>query len=397
MLNKKANAKLAFILMILAVMFTACKSIPPIKTGMEFMPWKGEWVSSDVVKDEKVFDMTYKMIAENMSYYTADGLKAATEDMYKTPIIKAKFDGTNTVIFTIKNKEGKEIEKACEYKYLGQKEDGEYKGLFWETFEAVTEDRALADVKYFIALRPEKHGDDGLQHWHTRFGRRGIENLLGKASYWPTYYPASTPREELLKAFEGSIKAMPNYTPKEPFASYAAHGKWMNSPLVYENTSKEVEAVYAKLIKEYAGKNPKGGDFTKEEIISLMQKGNETLNDFTHLEFVTKDGKNELIVYKNDKEIFRSNYVRIATNKEKPYMTMMAEKKDAGKFGLISFVVVHGAPNYHFHLWYGANDKELEALKGTPTCFKVDIPNGIRAESIEKSCRDRLNSVIEGK
>lgn len=393
MLNKKISVKIAFILMVLAVMSTACKSIPPIKAGMEFMPWKGEWVSSDIVKDESMFDMTYKMTAENMSYYTAEGLKAATEDMYKTPVIKAKFDGSNTVIFTIKNKEGKEIEKTCEYKYLGQKEDGEYKGLFWETFEAVKEDRDLANVKYFIALRPEKHGDDGLQHWHTRFGRYGIENLLGKSSYWPTYYPASTPKEELLKAFEGSIKAMPNYAPKEPFAPYAAHNRWMNSPLVYESESKEVEAIYEKIIKDYAGKNPKGGDFTKEELISMMQKGDETLNDFTHLEFNIKDGKNEFIVFKGDKEIFRSNYVRIAANKSRPYMTMMAEKKDAGKFSLISFVVVHGAPNYHFHLWYGANDKELEAQKGTPTCYKVDIPAEIRAKNIDKSLRTRLDNL----
>lgn len=90
--------------------------------------------------------------------------------------------------------------------------------------------------------------------------------------WWPTYVSASMTKEELVKNFKDTIGAVAGMFPKSPFEPYAKEGKWMNSSLIYDNTSAEVNAAYNKIIKEFAGKNPKGGDFTKAEIIAEMKK-----------------------------------------------------------------------------------------------------------------------------
>ncbi|WP_253694405.1 hypothetical protein [Treponema sp. OMZ 791] len=249
-------------------------------------------------------------------------------------------------------------------------------------------------IKYFIALPPHGHGD-GPQHWHARFGSRSIGSLISGAGKWPTYYSSSIPKSDLVKMFESSISNMPKWLPVSPFESYAKHGKWINSISMAESTAKEVEAVYAKVLKEYAGKNPKGGDFTKQDVINQFKKVYGPGKDFTHMDFIVKNGKNELVISKDGK-FFRSSYVRVAASKAKPYLTMKAEKNNAGKYSLISFVVVHGDPA-HFHLFYGANEEEIANQVGTPTCYKAERSNAEIAAGMENSIKRQLDSLIKTK
>lgn len=387
----------------LAVIFTACKSMPAVKmndkftAGMELAAWKGEWVSADIIKDNPSLKAAYKKTAADMPFYTPEGLEAAALDMYKAPAVKAKFDGTNTVLFTYLDKAGNEKQISVKYKYMGQKADGESPDTIWETFEAVEDKLENANFKYFISMPPSAHGNSPI-HWHARFGSRSIDRLITGAGKWPTYYSAFTSEADLVKMFESSIQNMPKWCPVSPFESYAVHGKWINALSIFENTSKEVEAAYAKVVKEFAGKNPKGGDFTKAEIIAELQKRNKSVKDYSHLEFIVKDGKNELVFYKGDKEVFRSSYVRVGASPSRPYMTMKAERKDAGMYSLISFVAVHGtAPMLHFHLWYGNNEKELEDFEGTPTCYRAALTDAEIAASVEKEARNLLERLTKVK
>lgn len=403
MVNKRMGAKIALILVTLAVIFTACKTMPStigsmkVEAGKELAAWKGEWISIDIVKDDSSLNAVYKETAAKMPYYTEDGLKAAVADMYASPVVSAKFDGTNTVIFTIQKRDGSKFEMPCEYKYIGKQAAPDQEGLFWEAFEAVTDTKELRSVKYLILIPPDRHGD-GILHWHGRFTSYSISWIVGGDKSWPTYVPASTTKETMVSNFENSIKSMTKFSPVSPFESYAKYGKWINTLSIFENTSKEVEAAYAKVIKEFAGKNPKGGDFTKAEIIAELQKGNKSVKDYSHMEFIVKDGKNELVFYKGNKEVFRSSYVRVGASPSKPYMTMKAERKDAGMYSLISFVVVHGtAPMQHFHLWYGNNEKEIEEFEGTPTCYRAALTDAEIAAAVEKSARTLLEKLTKTK
>lgn len=402
MSNKRKNAQCALSIMALAVLCAACVSTPkaqsaaPMEKGKELSAWKGEWVSVTGIKADPALEGAYKAAADSMPFYTVEGVKAAVTDSYGSPVLKAKFDGTNTVLLTVKNKQGEEIELPCEYKYMGKIPMPDNNDYVWETFEAVKDSRELRYAKYFIALAPRMQ-KDGLTYWQGRFSGYSISWLVTGETGFPTYLPASTDKTDMVKYFEGCIMEQSKTLPKAPFTSYAVHNKWVNSPFVYDDTRKEVADVYDKLIKEFSGKNPKGGDFTKADIIAEMKKGNDSAKDFSHLEFITADGKNELVVYQGNKEILRSSYTRVGASPSKPYMTMMAENKNAGKFSLISFVVVHGAPNYHFHLWYGENEEALAKQKGTPTCYKVETPAELRANHIEQSCRKTLQALTEKK
>ena len=76
MVNKRMGAKIALILVTLAVIFTACKSMPAAKmndkfaAGMELAAWKGEWVSADIIKDNPSLKAAYKKTAADMRFYT---------------------------------------------------------------------------------------------------------------------------------------------------------------------------------------------------------------------------------------------------------------------------------------------------------------------------------------
>ncbi|MGP1529380.1 MAG: ZinT/AdcA family metal-binding protein [Treponema sp.] len=407
MSNKTKGAKFALSIMTIAVLCAACVSTPKaqsttaasndltIEEGKAFAAWKGEWVSVSSIKADPALEDSYKMAADSMPYYTVDGVKAAVAESYGSPVLKAKFDGTNTAILTVKTKEGKEVEMACEYKYMGKVPMPNNNDYVWETFEAVKDSRELRNAKYFIALAPRTQ-ESGITYWQGRFSGYSINWLVNGETGFPTYLPATTAQADMITYFKGCINEQAKTLPKAPFASYAAHNKWVNRPFVYDDTSKEVADVYDKLIKEFAGKNPTGGDFTKADIITEMKKGDDSTNDFSHMEFITTDGKNELVIYQGDKEIVHASYKRVAASASRPYITMMADK-NVGKFSLISFVVVHGAPNYHFHLWYGANEEELSQLKGTPTCYKVDVAKNLRADYIEKGCRKVLQALTEKK
>lgn len=160
MVNKNFGPKLVLVLMVLAVVFTACKSMPntiggmKIEPGKELATWKGEWVSLDSAKNDPSLNPAYKEAAAKMENYTVEGFKLAVEGMYKTSFSKIKFDGTNTVVFTVKDADGKEKEISSEYVYKGKVPVIGYDGYYWETFEAVKNVRGLTMAKYIICFPP---------------------------------------------------------------------------------------------------------------------------------------------------------------------------------------------------------------------------------------------------
>ena len=402
MSNKNFGAKLVLVLMVLAVIFTACKSMPDtiggmkIEAGKELAAWKGEWVSLDSAKNDPSLNPVYKEAAAKMENYTVEGFKLTVEGMYKTSFSKIKFDGTNTVVFTVKDADGKEKEISSEYVYKGKVPVIGYDGYYWETFEAVKNVRGLTMAKYIICFPPHRDSEDGLLHWHVRAGGSSIDALVkADPMWWPTYVSASMTKEELVKNFKDTIGAVAGMFPKAPFDPYAKEGKWMNSSLIYDNTSAEVNAAYDKIIKEFAGKNPKGGDFTKAEIIAEMKKAYGTTDLYTHIEFVTEDGKNEFVVYKDGKEIHRAAYKRTAENASKPgLLAVVTDKKDAGMFKTISFTNPGGSP-LHFHFWYGMNDADFSKIKGKPTCLPANLSNEMIAKRVENTCRKILKGIVE--
>ncbi|WP_253694406.1 ZinT/AdcA family metal-binding protein [Treponema sp. OMZ 791] len=112
MSKKNFSVKLVVVLMLFAALFTACKSMPDtiggmkIEAGKELAAWKGEWVSVDAVKNDPSLKALYKEAAAKNSNYTAEGIKDAVEAR-KNSLLRVKFDGTNRVVFTVLDTNGK--------------------------------------------------------------------------------------------------------------------------------------------------------------------------------------------------------------------------------------------------------------------------------------------------
>lgn len=391
MMLKKIIKLSASALMFSVLLFAGCKSTSGAArsdAAKSLAPWKGEWQSIDSVSSASALNDTYMTVAAKMPHYTEAGLRAAIASAYASPITKAKFDGSNTVIFTVKNADGKETEIACEYRYKGDVPMAGSNKHSWQTFEAVKDVRGLMQAKYFIAVAPHQHGKDGLLHWHARFGARSISELVnGDANWWPTYAPASMPKDELTKQFAKSIEGMSAMLPVEPFEIYSEKGKWINSSLIYEDERPAIKKAYDALIKEFAGKN-NGKDFTKAEIVALAKKAYGTTEDFTHLEFVTAGDKNELVVWKDANEVLRLAYKQDAANPSKPTLKAFTavDTKKAGKFAHISITNPHGTPA-HMHLWYGANDAAIGAMKIKPTCIPANSAEADVATRVMNTCK----------
>lgn len=393
MFNKKIGAKLALALVAVTMVFTACtttkKAIISGDAKADFSAWKGEWVSADAEAENPKAKMIYENAAKENPNYTKDGIKDGFLGMYRSPVSKVVFDGSDTVKFTVKDDNSEKVVTVA-YKYVGKVNDLNWEGVEWEAFEATGNVRGM--FKYIVALAPHKHGE-GNEHWHARFSNVSIEALT-KAKNWPTFFRTSVLKnaDDVLKTMKDSI----GYLPKSPFKDYAGKTEWINSALLYRNNSVALQNVYDKIIKEFAGKNPKGGDFTKEEIISIMEKTYGTPGvDFTHIKFDITNDVNELVLLKNSKEIGRYSYKRVGENAEKAgLMALVTDNKNAGVLTNIVMTGAHGTPK-HFHFWYGKNASDVKSITSVPTCIPANTPDEDIAKRVEKSCRYVLKGMTK--
>ncbi len=400
MFNKKFGMRLVLCMMIFTMLFTACKSTPASKDlGTELAPWKGEWISMASAAESSELNPIIAETAEKMPNYNAEGLKAAFVAMYKTPVVKVKATGTNLLKLTIMGEKGKTKTYNCEYKFEGKKEMKGYKDHFWYTFRLLNRDKELKGVHYMIATEAHSHGD-GMTHWHARFGARSIDALIdADGSYWPTFVKSSMSEKELVENFKKDIPGLSKFLPVSPFAEHEKYlgvknGKWINLATVLQTENAEINKVYDKLIKDYAGQNPKGGDFTKEELKEMAKKAGEGMagaGKFTHLQFVTKNNQNTLILWNNNKKVFESKYTRVGSHSYKPgFMAMeAAEKTEAYK------TILFTPPHFnHMHLVYGNTAKEMEENK-FGTFIPADGTNEMKAGMVAYVLNGRLRSLIK--
>lgn len=388
--------------------FTSCESTPdttsaatPKNTSVKkassepiFDAWKGEWHSLETGLKDKSLNQVYTKVASSMPNYTTDGLKAAVEQMYSTGtnISKIKFDGSSKVVFTVFS-EGSEKQITAEYVYVGKKSIPGYDNFSWECFESTKTVRGLTNAKYMI-FTVVHGGDEGMEHFHCRFNGRSFESAIANTN-WPTFVRTSITKSDIIKQHSENISNYAKMLPSSPFEDFAKEGKWVNRRVVYSNKSAVVDSAYKKLIKEFTGKNPKGGDFTKSELVSLLEDKFGT-TDFTSVEFNTKDGKNEMKIFKDGKLIFESSYKRVAENPSKSGMlAVKADKENAGKYSLISFTAIHGSPK-HSHFWYGKTDIDIANFSGgTPTLMAANSTDAEIASHIENAGRRILTELTK--
>ncbi len=400
MFNKKNGIRLVLIFMTFAMLFTACKSTPASKAvGPEMAAWKGEWISISTIAESEKLDSAYEETAKAMPNYSAGGLKDAVNKIYSLPVLAMKADGTNLLTLSILDKNKKSKTVKCEYKFEGKVEMPKQKGKFWYTFKAVNLPKELRAFRFLVITEIHFH-DNEVAHWHARFGAVSMEALTSDSQkVLPTFVSKKESEEKIIELLKTKISETAKNLPVAPFSAHETFkdvkdGKWINLANVMNMESEEIDAVYEKFIKKYAGQNPKGGDFTKEELQKMAKDyGNKMAGAgiYSHLQFVTKNGKNKVIFWNNNEKIFESEYIRISANKINPgFMAIEAkEKTDAFK------TIICSPPHYgHMHMLYGNSNEEIEK-NGFGTCIPANSSAKTMAGMFAYTLNLKMNSVIK--
>ena len=377
-------------------MLAGCATVPAAAVSdtagaSEIAVMKGSWQPLSRFEDDAVLQDVYAKNADAMPYYSKEGLKAAVHYAVAAPVVKAVFDGSNTVAFTVRAADGSENEVLCEYTFKGTVPMVEDSARKWLTFEAVKPIRGLRELRYVVVTAPHIDEKTGIKSFDARFGRWGIQSLVhGDPLKMTPFVEATLPKDEVIKHFTAVINTVAETKlPKEPLSLY--NGKWVNSVTVCEDPRPAIQNVYTQLIKEFAGKNPKGGDYTKEDIMALVHKAFGTADDFTHLEFVAENGKNEIIVWKGDTEVSRSAYIQDKAHSAHPSYRAFSATDPAfkGKLAHFSITIPHAVPP-HMHLWYGTSIEEAAKMKSAPTCIRADVSEEKMVQHVLDSCRSFL-------
>lgn len=327
----------------------------------------GDWRVFGTVYADDTFDSLYKDLAKDMPFYTAEGLKAAVSDMYSSPVLGAKFDGTDTIVLTVM-KAGKKVSIPAKYKYVGKLDDpsGEFA---WFGFEAVEDVQGLAKVKYIISTGPHSH-EGGMTHWHARFSGYSFDSLLQGSGY-PTFAAASMSKEDEVKYARESLPMVAKFLPSSPFQGHAAAGDmWVNVAHAFGSKMPSLN----KKLDEVA----KTTGLSKVALIEAGKKAfGADANAFEEVAFVAVKGKNELVAYKGGKEVNRIVYERVGP--VAGFERFAAFKaKDAAKAGDFNYLILTsahgGAEKMHFHYGYGKTPADVKVSRDgkNPTCASED-------------------------
>ena len=129
----------------------------------------------------------------------------------------------------------------------------------------------------------------------------------------------------------------------------------------------------------------------------MAKKNYGTASDFTHLEFVTGNDKNEMVVWKGMTEVSRVAYSRDGANKLRATANafVASDRQKAGKFAFLSMTTPHGSPA-HMHVWYGMKPSGIEKTDGKkPTCIPADSSEELVAKRVLDTCRKLLKEATK--
>lgn len=153
--------------------------------------WKGEWTSVYPLLVDGSLDEVMKHKAED-GKMTAEEYKKYYETGYKTDVEKIKIDGNN-ITFT---KNGKDV--TAEYKYDGYKVLQYKKGNRGVRF-LFSQKNKVEGAPMNIQFSDHNIYPTEAAHFHLFFGDKSHEELLKELENWPTYYPTSYSKEDIVK------------------------------------------------------------------------------------------------------------------------------------------------------------------------------------------------------
>ncbi|MDD3710860.1 MAG: ZinT/AdcA family metal-binding protein [Methanothrix sp.] len=132
----------------------------------------------------------------------------------------------------------------CEYEFAG-KEAVTFGGeeFDWYKFELKSGDEACSEYKYLIATGAHSEGDDGMVHWHMRYGNSSFDDLINNLEYvmwYPTLAEGEISAEKLAENYgEGApmLGAMMKAARAPSITLDAWNGTWSNPGMILDDSA----------------------------------------------------------------------------------------------------------------------------------------------------------------
>lgn len=135
----------------------------------------------------------------------------------------------------------------CEYEFAG-KEAVTFGGheFDWYKFELKSGDEACSEYKYLIATGVHSDGDDGMVHWHVRYGNTSFDDLINNPGYvmwYPTLAEGEISAEKLAENYvEGApmMGAMMKAARESLITLDAWNGTWANPGMMLDDPAMDL-------------------------------------------------------------------------------------------------------------------------------------------------------------
>jgi Zn/Cd-binding protein ZinT len=135
----------------------------------------------------------------------------------------------------------------CEYEFAG-KEAVTFGGheFDWYKFELKSGDEACSEYKYLIATGVHSDGDDGMVHWHIRYGNTSFDDLINNPGYvmwYPTLAEGEISAEKLAENYiEGApmMGAMMKAARESLITLGAWNGTWANPGMILDDPAMDL-------------------------------------------------------------------------------------------------------------------------------------------------------------
>lgn len=156
--------------------------------------WNGDWNNMGAYLDKEEIQLAYEKIAEKEGT-SAEEEKEKYIEKRKTDFDGMSIEGEKITLYDGFKSDGANEIASSEYTYKGtEKTKMGRHDLVWSIFEANDES---APYKYFLMM--PVHGEDGLKHFHLRYGNEDPKELLEKESWFPTMIVPESTTEQIIE------------------------------------------------------------------------------------------------------------------------------------------------------------------------------------------------------
>lgn len=181
-MNKSLVAAIFLITCIFSnVVFAADKERQSI---CDLMPWKGDSVPVLRLYNNEAGEKFYEKILENLPEgYTKKMAKDFIHGLYEMKIKTFSVVDENTIQIDDK--------LTGDYVHVCTISMGKEKKPTWQVFITDSKEMVEAGYKYIMLLPLHQHGEDGLRHFHLRYGNENFDFLTtdpSVKSWFPTVY-----------------------------------------------------------------------------------------------------------------------------------------------------------------------------------------------------------------